>query len=179
MAGIDVVVSSLIMALIQLVVGLVLSMGSVYIALKMFDKLTKGIDEWKEIQKGNVAVGIVMAAVILSIATVIKSGVWSLTLSIDPTAGVPIMVLGLMIGIVNMLVGIAAAIVSIYIAINVLDKITTEIDEMKELKKGNVAVALIIAGVLLSVSFIIAAAVDGITNALDVTQVAVALGIAQ
>jgi uncharacterized membrane protein YjfL (UPF0719 family) len=177
MASIDLILGGLIMALIQLVVGLVLSMGSVYIGLKMFDKLTHGIDEWKEIQKGNVAVGIVMAAVILSIATVIKSGVWSLTASIDPTAGIPIMVLGLLIGIINMLIGIAAAIISIYIAINVLDKITTEIDEMKELKKGNVAVALMVAGVLLSVSFIIAAAVDGVMNALDVTQVAAALGI--
>jgi uncharacterized membrane protein YjfL (UPF0719 family) len=177
MAGIDIIASSLIMALIQLLVGLVLSMGSVYIGLKMFDKLTKGIDEWKEIQKGNVAVGIVMTAVIISIATVIKIGVLSLTASIDPATGVTMMALGLVVGIVNLAIGVIAAIISIYVAINVLDKITTEIDEMKELKKGNVAVALIIAGVLIAVSFVISAAVEGITSALDVTQVAMALGI--
>jgi uncharacterized membrane protein YjfL (UPF0719 family) len=87
------------------------------------------------------------------------------------------MALGLVLGIINLIVGVAAAIISIYIAINVLDRITTEIDEMKELKKGNVAVALIIAGVLIAVSFIISAAVDGIASALDVIQIARAFGI--
>jgi uncharacterized membrane protein YjfL (UPF0719 family) len=38
---------------------------------------------------------------------------------------------------------------------------------MAELKKGNVAVAVIMAGVLLAVSFVIGAAVSGISNALS------------
>jgi uncharacterized membrane protein YjfL (UPF0719 family) len=169
--------ASLVAALLQLVLGLVLAMGSVYIGLKMFDKLTKGIDEWKEIKKGNVAVGILMAAVILSIANVVQTGVQSITMSIVTTEGLMVVMVGLLVGMLNLLIGLAAAIVSIFIAITVLDKITTDIDETKELEKGNVAVAVIMAGVLIAVSFLIGAAVMGLSKALDPITIVKALGL--
>ncbi|MEI6797062.1 MAG: DUF350 domain-containing protein [Methanomassiliicoccales archaeon] len=173
----DTTIVAFLAGLVQFIVGLFLAMFSVYIGLKMFDKLTKGINEWDEIKKGNIAVGIVMAAVILSIATVIQSGVMHITGSIGGGQSVGVMMIGLVVGIVNLIIGLIAAIIAIYIAIRVLDKITKEIDEFKEIAKGNVAVAIIMAGVLISVSFVIAAAVSGFSNALDAGQIASALGI--
>jgi hypothetical protein len=37
-------------AIFQFIIGLLLAMAAVYIGLKMFDKLTKNIDEWAEIK---------------------------------------------------------------------------------------------------------------------------------
>ena len=76
----------------------------------------------------------------------------------------------------TLVVGLILAIFSIYIAINVLDKITVGIDEFKELRKGNVAVAIIMAAVLFAVSFIIRGAVTNMANALSPESVAAALG---
>ncbi len=153
--------------LVQLIIGLILAMGSVYLGLKLLDKLTKGIDEMEELKKGNVAVGILMAAVIFSIATVVQSGVAGLTRVIAGRTGAALFV-ALGVGIVQLIIGIVIAVVAIYIAINVLDKITVEIDEMAELKKGNVAVAILMAGVLLAVSFVIQAGVSGIAEAIGI-----------
>jgi uncharacterized membrane protein YjfL (UPF0719 family) len=164
-------------AIVQFVIGLILAMGSVYIGLKMFDKITKDIDEWEEVKKGNVAVGILMAAVIIAIANVVQSGVLSITASFngDNTLGVALVALS--VGILNLLIALVAAIVAIYMAIRVLDRITTDIDEMAEIKKGNIPVAIIMAGVLFAVSFVISSAVAGFSNALDPQAIADALNI--
>lgn len=174
--GVEDLVLGLGIALVQLVVGLALAMGSVYLGLKMFDKLTEGTDEMAELKKGNVAIAILLGAIIFSIANVVEGGVSALTIGIVPgLTGVQVAA-ALVIGIVNLAVGLILAIFSIYIAINVLDKITVGIDEFKELRKGNVAVAIIMAAVLFAVSFVIKGAVNGMASALSPEAVAAALG---
>jgi len=153
------------LGVLQLVVGLVLAIASIYIGLSLFGKFTKGINEEEELKKGNVAVGLLMAAIILSIANVVQSGVVGLTSAL--TMGFSVnAIIG---GVIQLLVGIVLAVLSIYIAINVLDKITKNIDEMEELKKGNVAVAILMAGVLIAVSFVVQAGVSGIAKAIGVS----------
>jgi len=169
MANLDSAIIGVLAAFVQLIVGLALAMGSVYIGLKMFDRLTKDIDEWSEIKKGNVAVGIVMAAVIFAIANVVQSGVVQITSGLSANQEVGKMLTALLIGFINLAIGLAAAVISVWIAIKVLDRITTDIEEMDELAKGNVAVAIVMAGVLIAVSFVIGSAVSGISNALNPT----------
>jgi uncharacterized membrane protein YjfL (UPF0719 family) len=149
---------------VQLIVGLVLAIASIYIGLSMFGKFTKGINEEEELKKGNVAVGILQAAIILSIANVVQSGVVGLTGAL--TMGFSIN--AIIAGVIQLVVGIILAVVAIYMAINVLDKITKGIDEMAEIKKGNVAVAILMAGVLIAVSFVVQAGVSGIARAVGV-----------
>ncbi len=149
---------------LQLVVGLILAIASIYLGLSLFGKFTKGIDEEEELKKGNVAVGILMAAIILSIANVVQAGVMGLTGAL--TIGFSIS--AILAGLIQLLIGIILAVVAIYMAINILDKITKNIDEMEELKKGNVAVAILMAGVLIAVSFVVQAGVSGIAKAIGV-----------
>ncbi|MFH1286106.1 MAG: DUF350 domain-containing protein [Candidatus Micrarchaeota archaeon] len=172
-------IMAIVAGLIQMVVGLVLAMGAVYLGLKAFDRMTKGINEMEELKKGNVAVAILMGAVILSIANVIPAGVASLTNSILPGMSMGMIVVAVIVGATKLVWSLLIAVLSVYIAIVILDKITTDIDEMKELEKGNVAVAVLMAGVLLAVSVVIQAGVQGITNApsLDAAAVAGALGV--
>ena len=175
--GVENIILGLGIALLQLVFGLGLAMGSVYLGLKMFDRMTSGVDEMAELKKGNVAVAILLGAIIFSIANVVQGGVSGLTAGLaQPGLTVPMMIAGLVIGIVNLLVGILLSIVSIYIALSVLDKITVDINEFKEFAKGNVAVAIVMAAVLLSVSFVIASAVAGMSNILSPQSLASSLG---
>ena len=58
------------------------------------------------------------------------------------------------------------AVVAIYLALKILDRMTKDIDEFKELQEGNVAVALEMAGVIIAVALIIQSGVVGITSAL-------------
>ena len=163
-------------AVAQLAIGLFLAMGSVYLGIKMFDKLTEGIDEMKELQKGNVAVAILLGAIILSIASVVEGGVYGLTQSIIPGLTPMELSAALLIGVVNLVLGVILAILSIYVAISMLDKITVGIDEFKELKRGNVAIAIMMAAVLFAVSFVIRGAVAAMASTLSPQSVAMTLG---
>ena len=163
-------------AIAQLTLGLLLAMGSVYLGIKMFDKLTEGIDEMAELKKGNVAVAILIGAIILSIASVVEGGVYGLTQSIIPGLTPMELSAALLIGVVNLILGVILAILSIYVAISMLDKITMGIDEFRELRRGNVAVAIMMAAVLFAVAFVIRGAVVSMANTLSPQSVAFALG---
>ena len=41
------------------------------LAIKVFDMLSRGIDEWEEIKKGNWGVAIILASMILSVGLVL------------------------------------------------------------------------------------------------------------
>src|SRR5881628_1278791 len=66
-------------AVIQVLVSLGFAMLAVYAGIRIFDKFTKGIDEMAELRRGNTAIGVLLAGVIISYATVIAGGVGSLT----------------------------------------------------------------------------------------------------
>ena len=174
--GLGTLFVGLLIAVVQLIVGLVLAIGSVYLGLRMFDKLTQGTDEMAELKKGNVAIAILLGAIIFAIANVVESGVSALTQNMTPNLSVMELLAALIIGIVNLFIGLVLAVFSIYVAISVLDKITVGIDEFRELRKGNVAVAIMMAAVLFAVSFVIRGAVAGMTAALSPQSVAAAFG---
>jgi uncharacterized membrane protein YjfL (UPF0719 family) len=160
-----------IVGIIQLVIAIIMAVVALYIGFSVLGKITKGIDEEKEIAKGNTAVGILVASVFIAIGIVVQSGVAgisrgiSLALNVfttDPTWAITILV----IAVLQLVLGIVLAIVAIYLALNILDKLTKGIDEFAELKKGNVAVALEMAGVIITTAVIIQSGVQGITAAL-------------
>ncbi|MBM3977839.1 MAG: DUF350 domain-containing protein [Planctomycetes bacterium] len=158
-------------ALVSLVISLGLAMYAIKLAIASFDTLTKDIDEQAELKKGNMAVGILLAAVIYAIANVISSGVAGLTNAIRPELSWTF-VISVVVGLVNLVIGIKIATFAVSLAIKVLDKITVDIDEMKEIQKGNAAVAVVIAGVLIAVSFIIREGVEGISSILSAQNIA-------
>lgn len=159
-----------VVGIIQLVIAIILAVVALYIGFSVLGKITKGIDEQKEIAKGNTAVGILVAAVFIAIGIVVQSGVSGISVGISQASNAGFLTsLGITIIIVSVLqlvLGVVLAIAAIYLALNVLDKLTKGIDEFAELKKGNVAVALEMAGAIITVAIIIQSGVMGITAAL-------------
>jgi uncharacterized membrane protein YjfL (UPF0719 family) len=94
------------------------------------------------------------------------------------TIGMPVLQLaiGIIVGLIHMFIGIVLAVISIYIAVRILDKITVGIDEFKELKKGNVAVAILMAAVLFAVSYVIGGVVSAMAAILSPQNVAYSFG---
>jgi len=54
-------------AIAQVMVALALGVLSVYTGVGLLDRLTERIDEWKEIRRGNAAVGILVLTIVFSI----------------------------------------------------------------------------------------------------------------
>jgi len=159
-----------VVGIIQLVIAIILAVAALYIGFSVLGKITKGIDEEKEIAKGNTAVGILVASVFIAIGIVVQSGVAGISVGISqalrPGISTGDSITILLVSVLQLILGIVLAIVAIYLALNILDKLTKGIDEFAELKKGNVAVALEMAGVIITVAIIIQSGVMGITAAL-------------
>ena len=150
--------------LIQLIIAILLAVVALYIGYSTFSKITKGIDEIQELKKGNVAVGIIIAAIFFAIAIVIQSGVAGISIGITNALAGDWW--SLVAAFIQLILGIVLAIATIYLALNILDRLTKGINEFEELKKGNVAVALMMAGVIVATAVIIQSGVIGITSAL-------------
>jgi len=156
--------------LVQLIIAIVFAVVALYIGFSVFGKVTGSIDEQKELAKGNTAFGIVVAAIFVAIALIVESGVSGISVGIGKAASVgltsPDGMIAICVAFIQLILGILLAVGAIYLALNILDKLTKGIEEFEELKKGNVAVALEMAGVIIAVALIIQSGIGGITAAL-------------
>jgi lysylphosphatidylglycerol synthetase-like protein (DUF2156 family) len=113
--------------LIQLLIAIILAVVALYIGYSTFSRITKGMDERQELAKGNVAVGIIIAAIFFAIALVVQSGVAGISMGISKALEGDW--ISLIMAFIQLILGIVLAIAAIYIALNVLDRLTKGIDE--------------------------------------------------
>ncbi len=159
-----------VVGIIQLIIAVILAVVALYIGFSVFGKITKDVDEQKELAKGNAAFGIVIAAIFVAIAVVVQSGVAGISVGISKASAFGFLsvdgMIAICVAIIQLILGVLLAIGAIYLALNVLDKLTQGVEEFEELKKGNIAVALEMAGVIIAVALIIQSGIVGITTAL-------------
>jgi uncharacterized membrane protein YjfL (UPF0719 family) len=157
---------SVISLLLQLFFGVIFSIVAIYLSLRFFDKMTGGIDELKELKKGNVAVGIIFVSLMLGIGILLSSGINEFGLIFNNVFenkySFPLFLVAMVLAVIELIVVVLISVFVIYISINVLDRLTAGINELDELKKGNVAVALEIGGVIVVVSLMMVGAIQGI-----------------
>jgi uncharacterized membrane protein YjfL (UPF0719 family) len=162
--------ANVVVGLIQLVIAIIFAVVALYIGFAVLSKITKGIEMEKELAKGNVAVGILVASVFVAIALVVQSGVSGLSVGINKAMNMGILsvdgLLAIGIAFIQLILGIVLAVGAIYLALYILDKLTKGVEEFKGLKNGNVAVAIEMAGVIIAVAVIIQTGVIGITAAI-------------
>jgi uncharacterized membrane protein YjfL (UPF0719 family) len=161
---------NIVVGLIQLVISILFAVLALYIAFAVLGKITQGINEEKELAKGNAAVGIIVASVFVAIALVVQSGVSGISVGINKALSVGLLsvdgLLAIGIAFIQLILGIVLAVAAIYLALNILEKLTKGVEEFEEIKKGNIAVALEMGGVIIAVAVIIQSGVIGITAAL-------------
>lgn len=57
--------------LAELGISLLVAVAALFLAIKVFDRLTHNLDEWAELRKGNMAVAIFLSVMVLSIALMV------------------------------------------------------------------------------------------------------------
>ncbi len=72
-AGFTLIELLVVIAIIAILIGLLLSIVSIGAALWIFTRLTGAIDEWAEIGRGNVAIAIVLAGVVIATALIVST----------------------------------------------------------------------------------------------------------
>jgi uncharacterized membrane protein YjfL (UPF0719 family) len=156
--------------IIQLFCAIAISVLALYLGFRTFNKITKDIDEVKELARGNVAMGILVAAIFVAIALVVQSGVQGIVVGAGKASADGIFttdgIIDLSFAVFQLVAGVLLAAGAIYLALKIFIRLNDQIDEFNEIKKGNIAVALMMAGMILAVAVIVHTGVIGITKAL-------------
>ena len=152
-------------AIIKILIGVVLAVVAVNIGLILFEKITQmgkmgKLDILKELENGNAAVAILLVGVILAIAIVIRSGIVSLT---EITIFDMNYFWSVVWGFVQMILSIVISIFSIFLAIWILKRFLEGKDIIGDIKEGNIAMGIVIAGIVIAIAFIIEASVANIS----------------
>lgn len=153
----------------QLAMSILLAALAAYLGIWLFERATQDIDEWQEIREGNTAIGLTLTAVVVGLAIILQPAVAGALPSVEgrftPDLGpqlLPLYILVLMF--VRAILGLVLGIVSILFAVWLFLRLTRQVDEMAELKKGNMAVAAMLAGVIIAIALLMAPVVTSITD---------------
>lgn len=162
--AIETIILDLIVAVLQLILAVALALFSITIALNILDRTTKTINEFEELKNRNVAVGVYIAGILIAVGNVVGQAVSGISKAVIPGAFNIGAIIG---GLVQLFIGLPLAIVLIVWAqrrvynwlVRLAEKIpgvdVKEFDVEKELKNGNVAMAAILFGTFLAISFVL------------------------
>jgi uncharacterized membrane protein YjfL (UPF0719 family) len=145
---------------IQLIVAVVLGAIAAYLALFLYQWFTRGVDEWQMLRDGNAAVGIVLGAMLVAVAIILRPALAVDSSTWDVGSGAFGQVL--LTETLQLVIGLVLAVVILEIALLLFAALTRGIDEVAELKKGNLAVAGLLAGVLIGMGVMVSPAVGEI-----------------
>ena len=150
------------LSFIQLIIAVVLSAIAAYLALFLFQWFTRGVDEWQLLRDGNAAVGIVLGAMLVSVAIMLRPAliVDRSTWDVGGAAFGQV----LLTETLQLVIGLVLAVVILEIALLLFSALTRGIDEVKELKRGNLAIAGLLAGLLIGMGLMVSQAVGEIMS---------------
>jgi uncharacterized membrane protein YjfL (UPF0719 family) len=150
--------AQLLLTLAQVVVAVIMTVISAYLGVVIFNRVTRDLDEWAEIRRGNVAIGVVLASIVLGIALVLRPALVVLPAGDIGARLYPIY--ALLTQFAGLAVGLVLALAGIVLAVALFDLLTGQIDELAELQRGNLAVAALLAAVVLAVCLLMSSAIQ-------------------
>jgi len=158
-------IAAIFLSIVQLLLSVVLSALAAYLGAWVFNRSTPGLDEWAELRKGNPAVGVVMSAVIVGVAIILRPALQVVTLQLDAGATLDV-VWRLFAQALLVAVGLALSLAIIAFALWLFTRLTGELDEWAEIGKGKVGVAAMLAGVIIATALLSGAALDSVLKLL-------------
>ncbi|MGD2040766.1 MAG: DUF350 domain-containing protein, partial [Anaerolineae bacterium] len=131
-----------------------------YLAFYLFQWFTRDLDEWEALRQGNPAVGAVLGAILVAVAIILRPA-----LSVDSSywdVGTERFLRLMLAEAIQVAVGIVLSVLILALALYLFAALTRGIDEVQELKKGNLAVAGLFAGVVIAVALLVSQAIQDV-----------------
>jgi len=141
----------------ELALALGLGFFVAYFGYRIFDRVTRRIDESQELERGNVAAAILSAAFIFSLGYLLRSVIGpmnetffgALYLVSEGRAGGSDLLIALLAMAGQFLAALAVATLTILGSVRGFIWLT-EIDELAQIRQGNVAVAIVVASLAIT-----------------------------
>lgn len=137
---------------------------AVYIGLMAFTRLTRNIDEVNELKNGNAAVGITLAAMAVVIGLV--------TVKVIPIITNELLlgniVNAVILGVIQLGTNILMAVFTQFVVIGIFNELTSRkgINQFNELRNGNIAIGIGLAGIIIMIGIILQPSSEMVTDAI-------------
>ncbi len=161
---------ALISGLAELLLSFALGILVAYVSFRIFNRMTRDLDEIGELRKNNIAAGILLGSLMISSALIIRQAVFptistlqtKLFAGIDLTAGVVIVGLAILCTAAVAVTCVGAVAISLRIFL----RLTREIDELAEISRNNIAVAITVGSVVIVMGIFLSQGVQALLNAI-------------
>ena len=151
--------------IIMFLISAIFAFIFLWVSVIVFMLLTSKINEMQEIKKNNIAVSIIVAVLMLSLAIIILNPLKTLLKGfvsapiISDTLKEPLINFKtVFLGLLELGISIIAAIFIFFYGFKIYDFLTKEIDEVSELKSNNIAVSIQISAFIFSIMILVKAA---------------------
>jgi uncharacterized membrane protein YjfL (UPF0719 family) len=157
-AGLNMGLALIGLAFLRLVLSISFAVIGLYIASWVLGKFTIEINEWEEIREGNYAVAVYMAGIFVSVALIIGPGIIGLFRTLD--------LFGIILGFVQLIIALILAVAVQYVGLSVLNQLIKGIDAWEELKNRNVAMSIVMAAIVITISSIASNGIQSLIEAI-------------
>jgi hypothetical protein len=165
----------LLISLFELALMIVMSGVVITLIFRFFLKATPDINIEAELRKGNVAIGILTATVMLSVALLLQKGLgasvstFRLAMATPDEMAIPLWLAGLLI-LGHLILSLALAIVTVTVTLRLVGKlfrrINPEMPYRQLLMSGNIAIGLLLSSIVLITTLYVGDGLSAVTKAL-------------
>ncbi len=145
-------------------VSALIAILAVYIGLFTFTRLTRNIDEVSELKKGNIAVGVTLAAmaVVIGLATVKAIPIITNELLLGHILN------AIILGVIQLGTNVLIAVFTQFVVIAIFNELTVRkgLNQFYELRNNNIAIGIGLAGIIIMVGLILQPSSEMITDAI-------------
>lgn len=162
--------SAVLIGVVELLLAFLLGLLTVWLAFRWFARLTRTLDEMQELKQNNVAIGILLASVVLATALIVRQSLypsvstWQTLLHGGFNAGDALLALG--ITLFSFFFSAFLALFSIWSAVRVFLWLTREIDEFLEISRNNTAVAVVLGALIVVMGLFLSHGVQSLLSAI-------------
>jgi uncharacterized membrane protein YjfL (UPF0719 family) len=160
-----------VVSLFDFILMVVMSAFVIALTYRIFVKANPDFHMGQEIKKGNVAVGILMAAILISASYILMAGTESSIAMFRMHMLAPseeneslLRILGLIVA--HLSISMMLAVVSISVTLRMFGRLERELRAGKELQSGNLAVGILLAAVVVISSMYVREGVSALSKAL-------------
>ena len=162
--------TSILLALFEFLLSAALGLLVVYVNYRMFIATNPDYDAEEEMKKNNIGVAILLSALLVSAGLIVQEGVYPVTNLVRLYVTAPVdYITGWQLALLIMghlgLVFVVA-VYTISLSLRFWGRLTPNISEGEELKKGNLAVGIVLAGVVAVMAIFISEGISRLTKSL-------------
>ena len=155
---------------VQVVVTFLIGIFSAFLAMKIFGWMDNKTDVQAELNKGNTAIAVIIAAFIVSMMIIMKGSVdtamTNMNMAFNGNFEWGNFFVRLGLSLLHIVISLAVSYLLIVISIVVFKGLTNKIDEFSEIGKNNIAVAIMLASVIVGMAIVLQPAVQALLDSL-------------